>query len=180
MKIEPRTLKVIKKYLLKKHTPILYLERGWILIPSRLKDGIKFIAAFKTPELETGVSDDYIVCPPDVIQSELEIKLNPSGAIWIKCSNGAKFMSENHQVDSVENEEFMRVWLMFRKYTGVRYQPESMIPSYAVRAADSVAARFMKCCNISEWDHLWTEQDGTLRCDISDKENRFAFAVWMD
>ena len=74
MKIERHILAAMRRYMLKKHAPILDLSLGVVWVPARAQDGARFMAGFKTPHVYTGLLNDALCVVPEALQSVLEIE----------------------------------------------------------------------------------------------------------
>lgn len=185
MKIEPRTLKVIKKYLLKKHTPMLDFESGSVWVPSRPQDGLDFIARFGAPDLRSGVEGDMLAVCPDIIQSELTFE-RIDGGVFLKGKNGAHYKIAKTRLCCVGESEGNRTWtLVSRAKRGGLMPANTRISEGQLRAVQMIAARFKKVSNLPETNlrYSWYRHDGRLEYQLWKADGNPGYCslrIWLD
>ena len=170
MKIEPRTLKVIKKYLLKKHTPVLDFEYGSVWVPSRPQDGFDFVARFDVPDLRSYLPWKKLVVCPDLIQSEIHYEYEAiADAHFLRCANGAHYRAAKAKLCCIGESESNRAHaLVSLAKVGGEMPILEDVTEGQKRAAESIAARFKKMSGLSEAElqHSWYRHYGHLQFSL--------------
>ncbi len=165
MKIEPHTLSIIKKYLLKKHTPVLDFESGSVWVPSRPQDGFEFVARFDAPDLRSDLPWEMLAVCPDLIQSEIQYEPF-EGARFLSATNGAYYRVANTRLCCVGEAEANRAWTLTKRAKEGGLMPIlEDVTDGQKRAAESIAARFKKVSGLSEAElqHSYYQHNGRLQ-----------------
>ena len=185
MKIERHILAAMRRYMLKKHAPILDLSLGVVWVPARAQDGARFMAGFKTPHVYTGLLNDALCVVPEALQSVLEIEEQIDGyrmrRTRLKIAGGAEYpiaASEN-RLECVPHNRFNLAHSMFTELLAPLGFSASHreIPERALRFAAQVSARFEKACGnrAGKWRTSWRETygDGYAFVKVSEGEDFF-------
>lgn len=169
MRIEPRTLSIIKKYMLKKHTPILDFEFGSVWVPSRPQDAFDFVARFDAPDLRSELPWKKLAVCPDLIQSEIHYEV-VEGASFLSGANGAHYRVGKTELCCGGESAAKLTWSLASRALCCVDESESNrahalvslakagglmpiledITDGQKRAAESIAARFKKASGLSE------------------------------